>query len=143
MPRYFFNLVGEHAVQDPDGLDLPDIATARLHAMELAQALMRRTRVFRDAPALWSMQLIDDAGREVAVIPFRESATFSMNGAEKHGCAATGRLGWNVQLHLGREIANADRGFIGGELPDALNRLLMRLVQATTDKATSTNDDQS
>src|SRR5262249_44449672 len=63
MSRYYFNLIGEHSVDDPDGLDLADEATARLHAVELAQALMRRTRLFRINPEQLSMQLVDADGR--------------------------------------------------------------------------------
>ena len=137
MSRYFFNLVGEDAVQDTDGLELPDVENARLHAIELAQALMRRTKLFRDHPARWTMQLADAEGNEVAVIPFTDAATFCADGGESHARApgGSGRLGWNVQLHLGKEIATADQGLVDGELPEHFQDLLTRLAQAATDKA--------
>ncbi|HXW24171.1 MAG TPA: hypothetical protein VEK73_05450 [Xanthobacteraceae bacterium] len=128
MSRYFFNLMGEHAVHDFDGLELADEDAARLHAIELAQALMRRTRLFRLNPQGWSMQLVDADRREIAVIGFAEAAT---SGA---GCRAVngrtgfaGRLDRKVQLRLGREMANADRDVLALEIPARFRDLLARL----------------
>jgi hypothetical protein len=131
MSRYFFNLVGEHCVHDPDGMEAPDVATARLHAVELAQALMRRTRLFREDPARWSMQVTDAEEREVAVIPFTNAATSGTNGDPGPERATFyGRLGWKVQLHLGKEMATAARDMLDRELPERFQDLLMRLEQA-------------
>jgi Domain of unknown function (DUF6894) len=136
MSLYFFNLLGEHAVHDFDGLDLPDDATARLHAVELAQALMRRTRLFRTEPARWSMQLVDAERHEVEVIPFSQAATLGARCKSVNGRSGfAGRLDWKVQLQLGKEMAKADRDFLALDLPERFRALLMRLEQAPTPTA--------
>jgi hypothetical protein len=130
MSRYFFNLLGEHAVHDFDGLDLPDDATARLHAVELAQALMRRTRLFRTEPARWSMQLVGAERHEIEVIPFSEAQTLGTGCKTVNGRTDfAGRLDWKVQLQLGKEMANADRDFLALDLPERFRDLLMQLEQ--------------
>jgi hypothetical protein len=128
MPRYFFNLVGEHSVRDSDGLELADEESARLHAIELAQALMRRTRLFRFNPAQWSMQLVDADRREVAVIPFSEAAKLGAGCRTVNGRTGfAGRLDYKVQLQLGKEMANADRDILELEMPQQFRDLLVRL----------------
>ena len=131
MSRYYFNLVGEHSVDDFDGLDLVDEATARLHAIELAQALMRRTRLFRLNPGQWSMQLADADRREIAVIPFSEAAKLGAGCRTINGRTDfAGRLDFKVQLQLGKEMAKADRDILELEMPQQVRDLLMRLEQA-------------
>jgi len=128
MSRYFFNLVGEHSVHDFDGLELADEDTARLHAVELAQALMRRTRLFRLNPEQWSMQLVDTDRREVAVIPFSEAAKLGAGCRTVNGRTGfAGRLDYKVQLQLGKEMANADRDILELEMPQQFRALLMRV----------------
>jgi hypothetical protein len=83
--RYFFNLVGEHPVEDFDGLELTDEDSARLHTAALAQALMRRSRLFRLSPERWSLQLLDTDRREIAVIAFSEAAKLDFSEAAKLG----------------------------------------------------------
>jgi hypothetical protein len=130
MPRYYFNLIGEHSVDDFDGLDLADEATARLHAVELAQALMRRTRLFRLNSEQWSMQLVNAERREIAVIPFFEAAKLGAGCRSVNGRSDfTGRLDLKVQLQLGKEMAKADRDFLELEMPQQFRDLLMRLEQ--------------
>ena len=125
MSRYYFNLIGEHSVDDFDGLDLADEATARLHAVELAQALMRRTRLFRV-----SMQLVDPERREVAVIPFSEAAKLGAGCRTVNGRTDfTGRLDFKVQLQLGKEMAKAESDILELEIPQQFRDLLMRLEQ--------------
>jgi hypothetical protein len=136
MSRYYFNLSGEHSVDDRDGLDLADEATARLHAAELAQALMRRTRLFRLNPAQWSMQLVDAERREVAVIPFSEAANIGAGCRTVNGRTDfAGRLDFKVQLQLGKEMANADRDILDLEMPQQLRDLLMRLEDLPTNES--------
>ena len=128
MSRYFFNLKGEHSVDDFDGLELGDEATARLHAVELAQALMRRTRLFRVNPEQWSMQLVDAERREIELIPFSEAAKLGAGCRTVNGRTDfTGRLDYKVQLQLGKEMAKADGDFLDLEIPQQLRDLLMRL----------------
>jgi hypothetical protein len=136
MSRYYFNLIGEHSVDDFDGLDLADEATARLHAVELAQALMRRTRLFRTNPEQWSMQLVDAERREVAVIPFAEAAKLGAGCRTVNGRTDfTGRLDYKVQLQLGKEMAKADRDILDLEMPQQFRDLLTRLEHVVQDES--------
>jgi len=136
MSRYYFNLVGEHSVDDQDGLDLADEATARLHAVELAQALMRRTRLFRANPEQWSMQLLDAERREIAVIPFSEAAKLGAGCRTVNGRTDfAGRLDYKVQLQLGKEMAKADRDILELEIPEQFRELLMRLEHVAQDES--------
>jgi hypothetical protein len=136
MSRYYFNLVGEHSVDDHDGLDLADEATARLHAVELAQALMRRTRLFRASPEQWSMQLLDAERREIAVIPFSEAAKLGAGCRTVNGRTDfAGRLDYKVQLQLGKEMAKADRDILELEIPEQFRELLMRLEHVAQDES--------
>jgi hypothetical protein len=136
MSRYYFNLIGEHSVDDQDGLDLADEATARLHAVELAQALMRRTRLFRASPEQWSMQLLDAERREIAVIPFSEAAKLGAGCRTVNGRTDfAGRLDYKVQLQLGKEMAKADRDILELEIPEQFRELLMRLEHVAQDES--------
>jgi hypothetical protein len=136
MSRYYFNLIGEHSVDDLDGLDLADEATARLHAVELAQALMRRTRLFRANPEQWSMQLLDAERREIAVIPFSEATKLGAGCRTVNGRTDfAGRLDYKVQLQLGKEMAKADRDILELEIPEQFRELLTRLEQVAHDES--------
>jgi hypothetical protein len=136
MSRYYFNLVGEHSVDDFDGLDLVDEATAHLHAVELAQALMRRTRLFRQNPEQWSMQLVDAERREIATIPFSEAAKLGAGCRTVNGRTDfAGRLDYKVQLQLGKQMADADREILELEMPQQFRDLLMRLEQVAVDES--------
>ena len=135
MSRYYFNLIGEHSVDDFDGLDLADEDTARLHAVELAQALMRRTRLFRTNPEQWSMQLVDAERREIAVILFSEAAKLGAGCRTVNGRTGfAGRLDFKVQLQLGKEMAKVDRDILELEMPEQFRDLLMRLEQVPHDE---------
>jgi hypothetical protein len=139
MSRYYFNLIGEHSVDDLDGLDLADEATARLHAIELAQALMRRTRLFRLNPEKWSMQLLDAERIEIAVIPFSEAAKLGAGCRTVNGRTDfAGRLDFKVQLQLGKEMAKADRDILELEMPQQFHDLLTRLENVAHDDSNQT-----
>jgi uncharacterized protein DUF6894 len=140
MSRFYFNLVGEHSVNDSDGLDLADEATARLHAVELAQALMRRTRLFRVNPEQWSMQLVDADRHEIATIPFSEAAKLGAGCRTVNGRTDfAGRLDYKVQLQLGKEMAEADRDILELEMPQQFRELLTRLEQVPTAENNESN----
>jgi hypothetical protein len=134
--RYYFNLIGEHSVDDLDGLDLADEATARLHAVELAQALMRRTRLFRDNSEHWSMQLLDAERSEIAAIPFSEATKLGAGCRTVNGRTDfAGRLDYKVQIQLGKEMAKADRDILELEIPEQFRELLTRLEHVAQDES--------
>jgi hypothetical protein len=126
--RYFFNLGGELPVDDPDGTELPDIESVRQHAISMAETLMRRTRLFRDGPDRWAVQVTDDDGHEVLIVPFREASAFAMNAAQQTDRAVfRGQLGWKTQLQLGKQMGNDYQSIANEDLPRYLSDLLDRL----------------
>jgi hypothetical protein len=134
MSRYFFNLAGEPPVDDPQGTELPDLASVREHAIAVAHALMRRTKIFREQQAQWAVQVTDSDGREVLAVPFCEASGAKVDEKRVNGAAFGGQLGWKIQLHIGRQMAAAYQPVLGEKLPDDLNALLHRLQQRTDGK---------
>ena len=131
MSRYFFNLAGEPPVDDPQGAELPDLASAREHAIAVAHALMRRTKIFREQQARWAVQVTDSDGREVLAVPFCEASGAEVDEKRVNGAAFEGQLGWKIQLHIGRQMASAYQPLLEEELPDDLNALMQRLQERT------------
>ena len=126
--RYFFNLRGELPVDDPDGAELPDLASVRQHAIAMAEALMRRTRIFREGRDRWAVQVTDPEGREVMVVPFRESPAVARGSGQQGARSAfLGKLGWKTQLHLGKQMATNHPIIADQTLPEHLLALLHRL----------------
>ena len=78
MPRYYFDLrhrpgPGGLAV-DQEGDDLPDLDTARTHALWVARDTIARTRtdIVRD----WfvcAFEITDGAGRHLLTVPFSDT----------------------------------------------------------------------
>jgi hypothetical protein len=130
MSRYFFNLAGEPQVDDPEGKELPDVETARRHAVAVAHALMRRTKIFREDQGKWAVQVTDDEGQEVLTVPFREASVMAVDDMRTNGASFEGQLGWKIQLHIGKQIATAYRPILEEELPDRLGILLSQLREA-------------
>jgi hypothetical protein len=78
MPRYYFHLRHrpgpEGLAVDEDGDDLPDLDTARLHALAVARDTIARTRtdIVRD----WfvcAFEITDEAGRHLLTVPFSDT----------------------------------------------------------------------
>jgi hypothetical protein len=139
MSRYHFNLIGEYVVNDRDGMDLPDLEAARWHAVELARALMARTRIFRAEPTRWNMQVTDSGGHEVANVSFVEASMLtaeSRQGSDRAGF--NGQLGWKAQLHIGQQMGMVDREILDQELPERFGDLLRRLAQVPNPLAIDT-----
>ena len=68
MPRYFFTTHGRGQVEDdPDGVDLPDVAAARSYAENTIRELRRKSGY--DDLALM-MFVKDQAGQTVLSLPF-------------------------------------------------------------------------
>ena len=62
MPRYFFNLADGSREQDTDGVELPDIAAARLMAVEHAGELLgsEPTKLWQHGQ--WRVEVTDERG---------------------------------------------------------------------------------
>ncbi len=74
MPRYFLHVreAGD-LVEDPDGVDFPDVAAARMEAVEAAREIMaEHIRKGLDVSG-WSFEIADGSGRPVMTVPFSEA----------------------------------------------------------------------
>jgi hypothetical protein len=131
MSRYFFNLAGEPPVDDPEGKELPNIETVRRHAVAVAHALMRRTKIFREDQSRWAVQVTDVEGHEVLTVPFCEASVMAVDDMRTNGAAFEGQLGWKIQLHIGKQMATAYSAILDEELPDRLDALLEKLRDAS------------
>ncbi|WP_134499057.1 DUF6894 family protein [Microvirga pakistanensis] len=75
MPRYYRHIrQGDQLIQDPDGIELPDLDAARGEALEgIRDILADAIRRGMDAPLDDAIVIMDEAGRELAIIPFAEA----------------------------------------------------------------------
>ena len=74
MPRYFFNFTdGERRVPDHEGQVLPDEAAARENAVEDARYLLRHSITGMTAEGGWRVEVADERGRVLFVVPFAEA----------------------------------------------------------------------
>jgi hypothetical protein len=67
MPRYHFKLIGQsESFEDPEGVELDNIADAREEAISCARDLMRSpAKRYGGDWAAWSVCVLDEAGSEV------------------------------------------------------------------------------
>ena len=73
MPRYFFNVYDDVIAHDDEGLELPNIAAARLNAMRGARDLIaEQVRHGYFVLSHW-IEVLDEAGETVLTLPFREA----------------------------------------------------------------------
>jgi hypothetical protein len=61
MPRYHFNVHDGTSIPDPEGSELPDLASARVQAVRLAADLLREHRSFWNEGE-WKMDVTDGEG---------------------------------------------------------------------------------
>jgi hypothetical protein len=71
MPRYYFSVANGRLFDDVDGLELPDIAAARVEARGFARDLMRMEPDRRDWSD-WKVRVSDDERRPVFDLPFAD-----------------------------------------------------------------------
>jgi len=73
MPRLFFHFYDrQHAFRDEEGLDLANEAAAKISARKAAQALIFDLREEITDWSAWWVEVADEGGRTVAVLPFAE-----------------------------------------------------------------------
>lgn len=72
MPRYYFHLYSHDRIPDEEGVDLPDLAAARMEAVLSARELMAadvaRGRLQLDQ----RIEVTDENSRIVLAVPFRD-----------------------------------------------------------------------
>ena len=72
MPRFFFHLYNDMIVEDEEGLELPDLATAREQAIVGGRELLcEQVRIGR-MRLHHRIEVADEKGRIVLKVPFRE-----------------------------------------------------------------------
>ena len=75
MPRYYFVLFsGDRLIEDVEGTELPDLATARLEAAKDVEHLRRSRIGGQRSWAGWAMQVRDESGAVLCEVPFTRSA---------------------------------------------------------------------
>ena len=75
MPRYYFVLSSKDGLMDDhEGTELPDLAAARQEAEKDVEHLRQHRVGGRRNWAGWAMQVRDDGGAVLFVVPFSRSA---------------------------------------------------------------------
>ena len=72
MPRFFFHLRDGDSVDDPDGMYLPDVRTARLEAIRSARDIMAEDVRRGKLDLSFSIEVTDEQGEPILAVPFRE-----------------------------------------------------------------------
>jgi hypothetical protein len=73
MPRYYFNVVNRVRLTDPDGTELPNSASAFVHALQVARELMfKRTGMLGHPWSAWTMRVNDRDGKTIHTISFTD-----------------------------------------------------------------------
>ena len=72
MPRSFFQLRDGEAAEDPDGMYLPDVRTARLEAIRSARDITAEDVRRRKHDLSFSIEFTDEQGEPILAVPFRE-----------------------------------------------------------------------
>jgi hypothetical protein len=87
MPRYYIDVRTRFGVdEDLRGIDLPDLAAARLEALKVARALEDRwSAVPREARSHIAFHVVDEMQRTLLTIPCSELEAWASSGpAEWH-----------------------------------------------------------
>jgi len=76
--RYFIHIItAQERLVDPDGTEFTDLASARAEASQSARDLMaEELRCGRPVPFAWQVQVADEAGNVLLILPF-SSLVFS------------------------------------------------------------------
>jgi hypothetical protein len=73
MPRYFFNIRDDQGiVRDEEGMDLPDLQSAREEAQDSARELLAETVRSRQPIDHKRIEVVDEGGTVVENIKFRD-----------------------------------------------------------------------
>lgn len=76
MALYHLNLFNDVTVMDDEGSECPDLAAAKAKAIAAARDLMaEHVRLGRPLDLSHRMEVADDHGKVLAVLPFREIVT--------------------------------------------------------------------
>lgn len=70
MPRFYFHVFDGKAIIDGEGTDLPDLDTARLHAVEIASSLLRGSIKQWPGKHGWRVVVVDGRRNVIATLVF-------------------------------------------------------------------------
>ena len=73
MPRFFFHLRDGESIDDPDGMYLPDMHTARLEAVRSARDIMAEDVRRGHLELSHWIEVTDEQGEAIFALPFREA----------------------------------------------------------------------
>jgi hypothetical protein len=74
MPPFYFNIITtDKVIEDPEGTNLADIQAARTEAIEDARLLMSQAILLGHDVSGRSIQIIDEQGDVVLLLPFSEA----------------------------------------------------------------------
>ena len=72
MPRYFLHLrSGDRRFDDPEGSELPNLASARAEALEAARLILSEKLKVGDILNGQAFEITDEGGYLLAVVPFK------------------------------------------------------------------------
>ncbi|HEX8192033.1 MAG TPA: hypothetical protein VF552_03970 [Allosphingosinicella sp.] len=73
MPRYFFHVYDDVISHDAEGLELPNVAAARLKAIQGARDIIaEQVRHGHFVLSHW-IEVLDETGETVLTLPFRDA----------------------------------------------------------------------
>lgn len=72
MPRFFFHLMNQDEVTDPEGMVLDSPAEAREEAIRNARDIMAEEVRHGRLPLAHRIEVADEHGRAILAVPFRE-----------------------------------------------------------------------
>ena len=76
MPRYFFHIFNDVDAIDQDGMELTDLASAKRQAIRGGRSMMADHLIAgRPIKLFHRIEIADEGGKTLAVIPFRELIT--------------------------------------------------------------------
>jgi hypothetical protein len=78
MPRFYFNLFNDSDCLDEEGSEYPDLTAAKAAAIDSARSLMaEHVRGGKAVTLHHRIEIMDEGGKVLAVLPFRELITIS------------------------------------------------------------------
>jgi hypothetical protein len=86
MTRYHINVFDDVEVIDEEGVELPDLAAAKARGIRGGRAMMAdHVKAGRPLRLFHRIEIVDEGGKVLTVIPFRELITLEDHAAEAPG----------------------------------------------------------
>ena len=79
MPRFFFHIYDDTIALDDDGMDLPDVETARQQALLGARSLICEEVAKGHLNLSYRIEVEDENGRPVLTLPFASAVRIEGN----------------------------------------------------------------